>query len=405
MVTVEELLPYREETVALYRQLHEQPELGYEERLTSRLIAKKLTEYGLAVKTGLAITGVLGVLESGRSGKTILLRADMDALAIEEKTGCDFASTTPGKMHACGHDAHMAMLLTAAKYLATNREKFSGRVKFVFQPAEENASAEMRAEAARLGYHGMGGAGFMIQEGALTDVDACYAIHVSPLQKTGMVFINEGKAMASSDKFTATLIGTGGHGAAPHKGVDPVAAAAAVMDAYHLLPAREISASDTCVVSIGTIQTPSSSWNILPERIVISGNIRTFDDAVREYVVRRLEELLAGIAGANRCRYEFERMRGYNATINDRQMVQRAAAVAAKLLGEKNVVLSDVPFMSSEDVGNYFIQVPGALIWLGVGDGTESQPGLHSPYFRLDPAALAIGAAIHVNNVLDFLNG
>lgn len=404
MVTVEELDNYKEEVITIYQSLHRHPELGYEEKRTAGLIADKLREYGIDVHDGLAITGVLGTLDSGRPGKTIMLRADMDALEMEEKTGCSFASEAPGKMHACGHDGHVSMLLSAAKYLAANKEEFFGKVKFVFQPAEENSSAEMRAEAARRGYHGMGGAGFMIQEGVLEKVDACYAIHVNPLQKTGTVFINEGKAMASSDKFTATIIGTGGHGAAPHKGVDPVAAAAAILDAYHLLRAREICACDTCVVSIGTIHTPSSSWNILPERIVISGNIRTFDDGVREYIIGRMEELLAGIAKANRCSYEFERMQGYNATINNKQMAVRAAEVARKVLGAGNVVLSNVPFMSSEDLGNYFLKVPGALIWLGVADDGEDCPGLHSPYFRLNPEALIYGTAIHINNVFDFLN-
>jgi len=191
----------------------------------------------------------------------------------------------------------------------------------------------------------------------------------------------------------------------PHNGVDPVSAASAVMEAYNLLPARELSPFEPCIVSIGTIQTPSSTWNSLPERIVISGNVRTFNGKTREYIFGRMEELLAQISKAYRCTYEFNRTKGYSATINDEDMATFAAKVARELLGDRKALLSDTPFMTSEDAGAYFSAVPGALVWIGVSDDEKEKPDLHSPLFHLDSEALVYGTALHVNFACEYLNG
>ncbi len=404
MIFIDQLEPQRDEIISLYQQIHRHPEAGFEEFQTAALAARELRSYGIQVREGVGMTGVLGTLDSGRPGKTILLRADMDSLPVTEPPGCPFASEVPGRMHACGHDGHVAMLLGAAKYLAAHRELFCGRIVFCFQPAEENSSDEKKREAADMGYTGVGGAGLMIMQGALEGVDGCFALHVSPLHQTGSVYISRREAMASSDKFTATIIGRGGHGSAPHKAVDPIGALAAFLDAAHLLPVRETDAVGTCVVSVGTVHTPSSAWNIIPETAVVTGNIRTFDESVRGRLLLRLEELLQGICAAYRCTAKFERMVGYNPTVNDPGMARRAGRVAAALFGEDASILGDAPFMSSEDVGNFFARVPGALIWLGVQRPDKSNDApLHSPHFVLDPDALVLGSLLHVNLALDFL--
>lgn len=389
MISLNDVKVIHEDIKSYYKILHSCPELGFEEYTTSAFIAKKLEEFGLEVTKNVAKTGVIGVLKGGEIGKTLMLRADMDGLPIKEESGLSYASKNECKMHACGHDAHVSILLGAAKYLAENRHLVKGTVKFVFQPAEEGPAP--------------GGASLMIQEGVLTDVNACFAIHVSPFYKTGEIMVQQKEAMASTDFFKVNIIGKGGHGAEPHSAIDPIPALTEIMAAYNALPAREIDPLDPCVVTIGTVNTVSSSWNVIPEEIEITGTFRTFSMEVRQTVNNRLKNICENIAIAHRCTALYTRGEGYMPTVNDENLVNFVVSTAKRYLDEDKVFLTTKPFTGGEDVGAYFKKVPGTLIWLGCSEPNEENPAsLHNPRFKVDLDALAVGVQVHVNNVISF---
>lgn len=405
MVNLSEFAALQEELSSNYKTLHQHPELGFQEFETSKFIQAKLAEYGFEEIENIAITGVVATLHGMKPGKTVMLRADMDALPLTEQSGVEFASIREGVMHACGHDAHVTMLLGAARYLSLHRDLIQGSVKFVFQPAEEGAMPEVMQQATAQGCSPLGGAASMIQKGALKGVDGCFALHVNSLMDKRRILICNKEAMASSDMLTVKIIGKGGHGSQPHNAIDTTPALAEILTAYHMLVPREVSANELCVVSIGTVNTPSSSWNIIPEEVVLTVSVRALNSAVREYVITRLEELACGIAQAYRCKLDFKRLTGYMPTINDENMVALAEQTGAALLGEGHVTLQKEPFLTSEDVGYYFNQVPGALIWMGVKNEADSTAvAIHNPEFKIDLTALPIGVALHVNNAIAFLN-
>ena len=398
----DEILRLKDELEETFRDLHRHPETGFSERRTAALVAERLGAYGLEVTTGMALTGVVGLLDSGKPGKTLMLRADMDCLEVQELAEGDCRSQRDGLMHACGHDAHVTMLLGAAKVLSRHREAFEGRLKFVFQPAEEGTPRDMAQAVREAGYQGSGGAGFMVREGVLEGVDACLVMHVQPSLPLGKVSISRRNACASSDAFRIDLLGRGGHGAQPQRAIDPVPAMAELIAAIHMLPTREVSAVETCVLSIGRAETPGSVWNAVAERAHLEGGIRTFDEGVRAHLNRRVRELAEHIAAGNRCTLSFERETGYMPCINDPALAEALAGVCAETLGAENALLTDTPAMTSEDCSEYLSRVPGVFYWLGVGDGAESPP-LHNPYFRLNPDALVLGAGVHVNGALSLL--
>lgn len=398
-----EILEKKAELEEIFMDLHRHPEIGFCETRTSALIAEYLKACGLDVETGIAFTGVVGTLDSGKPGKTLMIRADMDCLAITERTDCEYKSENEGKMHACGHDAHVTMLLGAASVLANHKEDFSGKIKFVFQPAEEETPAAMVKTVEEAGYHGNGGAGFMVQEGVLEDVDLCMIMHVQPTIPTGTVSISRKNACASSDVFKITLRGKGGHGAQPQMAVDPVPAASELISAIHMLPTREVSAVETCVISIGKLETPGSVWNAVADRVCMEGGYRTFNENVRETLTVRIEELAESIAKANRCTVDYEHIVGYKPCINDPDMAQMVIENCRKVLGEDHVIDTDIPAMSSEDCGEYLSRVPGVFFWLGVGKEPGAAP-LHNPYFSLDIDALLTGVKVHVSNAIMLLN-
>lgn len=405
MVTLEQIKPYEAEVLENFKTIHRHPEPGYCETQTAKLVAEKLASYGLEVQTGLAITGVIGVLDSGKPGKTILLRADMDALPVIEDSGVDYPSQVEGMMHACGHDGHVSMLLGAAKYLSEHKGDFSGKVKFAFQPAEEGKTPDKKAEALALGHGVHDGAEIMIAQGAMDGVDGCFAIHVNTLYKTGSAYICQAEAMSAADHFEIRILGSGGHGSAPENADDPVSALAVVIDAVQNMPAREFAALDRCVVNLGTVETPGSRFNIIPAKVIITGTVRTYDEGVREKVFELMEKKVSAAAAIYGCKGEVIRDKGYDAVVNDTAMSQRAAKVAEGLFGQGNVTYVDKPDMGSEDVGYFFKKAPGVLIWLGCTEaGNQSPAALHSPYMHVDPEALKYGVAYHVNFALDFLN-
>lgn len=395
----------QQELFEIYRDLHQHPEPGYTEHRTAGIVAEYLRRCGLCVTEGVALNGVVGVLDSGRPGKTLMLRADMDCLRVKELTGCDFQSQNEGCMHACGHDTHVTMLLGAAKVLSAHKEAFSGKIKFVFQPAEEQIDPSMKEAVRAAGYNGEGGAGFMVQEGVLDGVDACIVMHNQPTLPVGTVQIARKNACASSDVFNITIVGKGGHGARPHEAVDPVPAMAELVEAIHLLPSREISCLETCVISIGSVETPGSVWNAVAEQVRIAGGFRTFNSDIRALLAKRIPELARSIAEAHRCTAQVSLTSGYMPTINDEPLAHFVAQACTQLLGEEHVDLTEIPAMTSEDAGEYLACVPGVFFWLGSGDPEHP---LHSPYFLPDPETISVGVRVHVNNavaVLAELNG
>lgn len=398
-----EIAALQQELEEIYCDFHRHPEPGLQEFRTSRIVAQKLTEYGLDVTSGVGVTGVVGILDSGKPGKTLMLRADMDCLPIQEQTDCSYRSETPGMMHACGHDAHTTMLLGAAKILSSHTEAFSGKIKFVFQPDEEGRP-DLLDEMHAKGYTDMkGGADAMIHDGVLDGVDECLVLHVQPNLPSGVLSIAKGKACASSDYFKVEMVGKGGHGANPQHAIDPVPAIGELISAIHLLPAREISALDTCVISIGNISSSSNAWNVISDTASLEGGFRAFNDETRAHLAHRIHEISEHIAAANRCKLHYEHMAGYAPVHNFPALAEKIASYNLSLLGEDRVILTDEPMMGSEDCGSYFRRVPGVFMFLGIGT-TENDPPLHNPSFRMNLAELSTGTAIHVNNAICLLN-
>ena len=398
MIGIGDLAHIMPEVEEAFMAIHRNPELGLLEYDTSQYVAKKLESYGLEVIRGVARTGVIGVLKGKEPGKTLMLRADMDALPIREETGLSYASERGGVMHACGHDAHVAMLLGTAKYMAQNLPLVKGTIKFLFQPAEEDygPGAEPLGEEP-------GGAYYVVQEGHLADVDACIAIHVNPMLRTGRILIHAKEAMASTDLFKIQLSGVGGHGSAPENAIDPIPALAEILTALNMLLPREFSPFEPAVLSVGTINTVSSAWNAIPEEIEITGTFRTYDETVREKINSRIEVIGAKIADAHRCSCRYTREKGYFPTVNDPDIVNQIVENARTYLGEENVITGIRPFAGGEDAGVYFSHVPGAMIFLGCSKPEDENPvDLHNPKFTVDLKALAYGVVVHVNNILAF---
>ena len=390
-----------EEVKENYKQIHQHPERGFEEVETSRLIIEKLKEYGVESRT-VMLTGVIADIHGSRPGKTVALRADIDGLPITEKTDLPYASKIPERMHACGHDAHTAMLLGAARYLSEHRDQFAGTVRLIFQPAEEGWAPESLEPAIAAGGSEQGGAVSMIKAGALDGVDMCFGFHVQPWAKTGTLLCRRGPAFASPDTFELTVIGKGGHAAHPQRAIDPIQTAAEIVLAYHSIPAREFGALDNCVVSVCMINADSSASNIIPGSVQISGTVRTFNQEIRETIARRLEEIAEHICAAHRCKADFRYEWGCAPVINSPEAADLMMNVAREILGEGNVKEMQ-PEMGSEDVGEYFRVVPGAMAFLGVTKEGEEAFYLHNPQFKVDLDALEVGVRLHINNVLRFL--
>jgi amidohydrolase len=369
------------------RDIHRHPETAFEEQRTSQIVADKLTAWGIEVHRGLAKTGVVGTLKGKRPGqKTIGLRADMDALHLQEKNDFDYASSVPNKMHACGHDGHTTMLLGAAKHLAAAPD-FAGTVHFIFQPAEE----------------GLGGARVMIEEGLFDkfNCDAVYGMHNMPGIPTGRFAIRSGPMLASSDSWQVTFKGTGGHGAMPDRGTDPTFVAAQFIVAVQGIIGRNVPPSQAAVLSVGHIAGGSAgSPNVIPSEVLISGTARSFSAPVRALLERRLAELATGIAQAGGCTAESRYLRRYPALINAVEQTSLAVEAAALTVGRENVEPNTPPISGAEDFAFMLEKKPGAYIMIGNG-GTEEGGchNVHSPLYDFNDAILTTGAAYWVNLV------
>ena len=385
------------ELETIYKDLHRHPEIGYDEHRTSGIIADYLRACGMEVQTGIAITGVVGTLDSGRPGKTLLIRADMDCLQVEEMTACDYRSENPGKMHACGHDAHVTMLLGAAKLLSAHRDAFRGKIKFLFEPSEESIPASMKETVRAAGYDGEGGAGFMIQQGVLEGVDMALALHVQPAVPAGKIQIARHEATASSDVYDIMLTGKGGHGAMPETGVDPINIAAHIYLSLQELIARELAAKTPAVVTVGRF-CGGEAPNIIPGACVLEGTIRTFDREVTARLMTRITELAEGIAKAFRGSARTEELASAPPLKNDPALVNRMADWAEELLGKQSVYRLDEGGMGSEDFASYTYEVPSAYLLLGAGTPQEDPrygKPMHNEAVVFNEDVLPTGAALH----------
>ena len=359
--------------------LHAHPETAFEEVATGAFVAAELRLLGLDVHTGLAKTGVVGVLSAGDRGAAIGLRADLDALHIHEKTGIAHASRHEGRMHACGHDGHAAMLLGAAAALA-QRRNCAGTVHFIFQPAEENE----------------GGGRVMVEEGLFDrfPMRAVYGMHNWPKLPAGSIATRAGPLMGAFDIFEIVVTGQGAHAAMPYQGKDPMLFAAHAIQALQTIVARNLHPLDAGVVSVTQVHG-GDTWNVIPEEVVLRGTVRTFDPAVQALIEARMRTLVAGIAAMFEMQATLRYERRYPAVVNSVDETAHALAAAAAVVGPAGVVADPTPEMGSEDFAYMLQAKPGCYVWLGAGKGPEP-PGLHSPYYDFNDEVLAIGASYWV---------
>jgi len=394
MNLIDRIVQFRAEIQAIRRDLHAHPELAYDEHRTSGKVAHLLAGWGIEVQRGLGGTGVVGVLRHGAGKRSIGLRADMDALPIAEANRFDHASKHAGRMHACGHDGHTAMLLAAARYLAETRP-FDGTVNFIFQPAEEGGAGAQR----------------MIDDGLFGKFpcDAVFGMHNWPGLTVGQFATTPGPMMASGNRFEITVTGKGAHAALPHLGVDPVFVAVQIAQGLQGIVTRNKKPIDAAVLSI-TIIKAGDAVNVVPDTAVIAGGVRTFDAAVTDLIeerMRRIAQLTAQAHGAS-AQVKFERY--YPATVNDPVQAAFAAEVLRDMVGEQNVFAEHEPTMGSEDFAFMLQARPGAYIFIGNGDGSHRLAGhgegpcmLHNPSFDFNDELIPVGATFWVRLVEKFL--
>lgn len=373
---------------------HMHPELGFTEVRTAGIVANELNALDMEVTTGVARTGVVGMLEGGAPGPVVLVRFDMDALPVTEETGADYASVVPGIMHACGHDGHTAIGLTVAKLLHTHRDQLAGSVKFVFQPAEEGTCGQE-----------IGGNEMMIREGVLENPkpDLALALHLWNEKPLGWVHIGGGPVMAGAEHFKITITGKGGHAAMPQQSVDPLLAASQVVNALQSIVSRNIDPLATAVVSV-TMLHAGDTFNVIPSQAKLEGTIRTFDLSVREMVLKRFREIVHSVTGAMGCAAEVEVIRLTPALVNDIDIVERVQDSANRLLPDADLETFGYLTMGAEDMAFMLEKVPGCYFFVGSANQEKGLTyGHHHPKFDFDEAALTRAAALMANAVAEFL--
>ena len=383
MTVIKEINKFHDEMTKWRRDIHQYPELGYEERRTSDFVAAKLKEFGIEVHQGLAKTGVVGTISNGH-GPSIGLRADIDALPLEEKNTFKHASTNHGKMHACGHDGHTTMLLGAAKYLAAYKN-FMGTVNFIFQPAEEGGAGGER----------------MLQEGLFEKfpVDSVYGLHNWPGMEPGYFGVGAGPIMAAADVFDLTVFGRGGHAALPDQCVDPIVVASQIVSALQTIPSRNTHPVDSVVISVTQINA-GDTHNIIPDSARMHGTVRTFLEETRSKMPTSILRVAEGVCSAFGATCELDYMQCYPATINSVPETEISAKAVIDLVGEEKIIRNPTPSMGSEDF-SYMLQArPGCYVLLGIGSG-KGMGGclLHSSRYDFNDEVLPIGASYWVTLV------
>ncbi|WP_199617797.1 amidohydrolase [Paenibacillus alkalitolerans] len=370
MVTLNGLRETMEQVVAWRRHLHRNPELSYSERETSAFVAKHLREWGWNVRTGVGGHGIVADLAGSAPGRTVALRADIDALPIQDEKNTEYASQVPGVMHACGHDGHTAALMGVAKLLAETKDRLQGNVRLLFQPAEEVPP---------------GGAVAMIRDGALDGVDVIYGIHLWTPFPAGTVYTLSGPMMAAADEFTAHIKGKGGHGGLPHQSVDSVAIASHFVLNVQSIVSRNVDPTQPSVISIGSIHG-GTTFNVIAGECKLQGTVRTFNNELREYAKRRVEEVLDYTCRMFGATYELEYLLGYPPVVNHDAETKLVLRKAAELFGTDRTGTSSL-IMAAEDFSYYLERVPGCFVFVGAGSETANVPH-HHPLFDIDESAL-----------------
>jgi len=371
------------------REFHMYPELAYNEKRTSKRVAELLTKWGYKVITGIAETGVVGILKGeDANGKTVALRADMDALPIQEENDVPYKSRIDGVMHACGHDAHTAMLLGAAKILSEMKDKLRGTVKFIFQPAEE----------------GVGGAKRMVEEGVLKDpdVNAIFGLHVWSSIESGKIALKEGPALAATGKIEIEIEGIGGHGASPHLTIDPIVVASSVIMNLQTIISRNLDPIESGVVSICAFHS-GTTWNVIPPRAILKGTYRALTFEIRDLIKKKIKNIVEKTCIAYGAKCSVNLIDGVPPTINHPEATKMARKTVIELIGEENVIEAK-PTMGGEDFAYYLEKVPGAFLELGTGNpekGTDKPH--HNPRFDVDEAVLYIGTATYASLAYKYL--
>jgi len=384
------------DVIPVRRRLHQRPELGLELPLTQALVAGELERRGLVPRLGTAVGSVTAVIDGSRPGRSIILRADMDALPLQEDTGLPFASEYDGLMHACGHDTHVAMLLGAAQLLAERRDRFAGRVVLMFQPGEE-------------GFHG---ARFMLEDGLLELAGegadtAAFALHITTQAPTGTVNLRGGTLLASADRLAITVRGRGGHASAPHQALDPIAVAAEIVLALQLMVTRRIDAFDPAVVTIARMAA-GTTHNIIPETALLEGTMRTVSEGTRSRLKELVRQVATGVADAHGATVEIEIEPGYPVTVNDVPFATLVREVAIDLAGADAVAEMPAPIMGAEDFSYVLQRVPGAMAFLGARPASQdlaTAPMNHSNHVVFDEPAMAVGIATYAAVALRHLAG
>lgn len=376
-----------DDLVAMRRDFHQHPEIAFEEVRTAGIVAKTLGDLGLEVQTGIGKTGVVGILEGAQDGPTVLVRADMDALPMQELNDVAYASAIPGKMHACGHDGHTTIALGVARLLAGHRDKIAGRVKFVFQPAEEIGA----------------GALAMVDDGVMQNPapDVVIGLHLMNNLPVGKACFIPGPLMAGASEFTITLTGKGGHGAIPSETIDPVVCAAQLVTAFQTIVSRNADPRDPLALSVTQIHT-GSAHNIIPQTAEINGTFRTFTLSARDMVQRRMDKITQGIATGMGCEYEIEFQHSTDPVTNDPEVMARLQDVAKPYFDDDAFI--EMRMMWGEDVGVFMRDVPGAFFFLGSNNAERGLDyGHHHPRFDFDERVLPLGVAVMASAVADYL--
>jgi amidohydrolase len=387
----QELFSY---TKKMRRDFHQHPELGFNEIRTSGIVAQELQALGIEVTKGVGKTGVVGFLEGGKPGPTLLVRFDMDALPITEDTGAAYASQTPGIMHACGHDGHTAIGLTVAKMLNAHKNELAGSIKFCFQPSEEGLNGEP-----------IGGAEMMMRDGVLENpkVDKTLSLHLWNDKPLGWAHVAKGPVMAGAEQFSVKLTGKGGHGAMPQTTVDPIAAAAQIVTALQSIVARNVSPLQPAVVSVTTIHS-GTTFNVIPQEVEMTGTIRTFDPAVRKTVLERFNQIIHGVAESMGCKADVQMIRVSPAVINNDAIAAAVQDSVRRVLPDVNVETMPYLTMGAEDMAFIQEKVAGCYFFIGSANAEKHlNYGHHHPKFDFDEQALVTGAALMASAAADIL--
>ncbi|MGL5316407.1 MAG: M20 metallopeptidase family protein [Peptostreptococcaceae bacterium] len=380
---------YYERIKCIRELIHMYPEDGFLEFKTSKIIIDELEQLGIEIKTNVAHTGVVGLLRGAKPGKTVMLRADMDAIKLDELADVEYKSKVDGMMHGCGHDGHVAALLGSAMILSELKDELCGNVKFVFQPAEERD----------------GGAKPMIDEGILNDpkVDAAFGGHLWGPIKEGEVNVKHGAMMAAPDIFTFKVIGKGGHGAMPHVSIDPIVITCQIINSLQTIVSRKSSPLNPVVVTCGKIQG-GDCHNVIPNEVEVEGTIRTLDEETRKWVPKVMEELIKGMTECQGASYEFKLEEKYPPLINDSKMTDLAKVSLQKVVGNENVKELKEPTMGAEDFAYYAKEVPSSFFFVGIAKDLDNPPIHHNPYFKWDTKNIKVLSEGLAQISIDYLN-